>query len=131
MYLRSTSGRISANNLRQVDRLEAITTIGRIELDNVSWAELNAQSVSGRIDISEARVSDTIPRSDTRLSTTSGTVNVEIIGDRDDFSYEIRTTSGRTRVDGTRPPYVASRTDRVNTINIRTVSGSITLNFTQ
>ena len=131
MYLRSTSGRISANNLRQVDRLEARTTSGRIELDNVSWAELNAQSVSGRINISEARVSDTIPRSDTRLSTTSGTVNVEIIGERDNFSYAIRTTSGRTRVDGTHPPRTVSRTDRAKTIDIRTVSGSITLNFTQ
>ena len=130
-YLRSTSGRIFAENIQQLDRLEARTTSGRIELGNVSWVTLYARSVSGRIDINNGRVSDIGTRSNTQVSTTSGTVNMWITGQRDDFAYELRSTSGRRQVNGNRMPNITSSQvdSSAHVIDIRTVSGGINLNF--
>ena len=128
--LRSSSGRISLENVQMAEDLTLQTSSGRIELDRVAWGSLSARTSSGRINITRGQNGG--GAGSAVLQTSSGSVNVEIAGSRDDYRYELSTSSGSMRVDGERfSGRNAAGGQGDNEINVRTSSGSIRLDFTR
>ena len=128
--LRSSSGRISMENAEVAGDLTLQTSSGRIELDRVAWGDLSARTSSGNINIARGREGTT--GGSTTLQTSSGSVNVEIAGSRNDYRYVLNTSSGSMRVDGERyQGRNASGGNGSDEISIRTSSGSIRLDFTR
>ena len=128
MNIRSSSGRVEIANVPAVNDLTLQTSSGRVELNRVGWVNLTTRTSSGRIEIVRGR--ENIAGGSTVLQTSSGSVNVDIVGDRSSYRYELGTSSGSMRVDGER---FSGRDFRggsgADDISIRTSSGSIRLNF--
>ena len=121
---RTSSGRIEISDSR-FDNLHVSSSSGRQEIEDVSWNYLQAGSSSGRITIGDARVDSA--SGSTRVSASSGSVNLTMIGRESDFNYDLRSNSGSIRVNGGRRDRqnIGSRHD----ITVSTTSGSIRLNF--
>jgi len=151
LILSSTSGTIRMENIRATyldatavsgsirgenvitGYSELQSTSGSINIDNVGWHTMTARSVSGTIRLSDAQIRLTgNPEHGTSLQTTSGSAHLEIVsGTLQDFSYAINTTSGTMRVNSNRVTTgrSASHISGDHLIEIRTVSGSVRLDF--
>ena len=131
-YIRTTSGNITVDNVNHVDRLAINALSGRININGVSWHNLDARTTSGNINIMRSRAeASQNAQSHTQIRALSGNLNVSLLCRRDDFSLEMRTTSGAIRVNGDR---LANRgsvnlSGGSNTINAHATSGNINLDF--
>ena len=128
LYARSTSGSVRGESLDILEG-ELRSTSGSINVSDIIWLNLQANSTSGAVRITNGEVRTNMA-STTALQSTSGSANLEIRGNRDDFSYTISTTSGTARINGEshgRGTITDGRGE--HTISIRTVSGSSRLNF--
>ena len=132
--LRSTSGRLSIENVPYVERLYVSATSGRINLTNISWSNLEARAISGRIEVNRGRI-ETAPGLivNTSLTATSGRISMDILNNRDDFRLGLTATSGRITVDGTSlgGRGLINMGSGENIINVRTTSGRISVDFTR
>jgi len=125
LELRSTSGSVTGRNLNFTNgTLES--TSGNININDVGWNNINVQSTSGRIRITGADIRE----GSTRLQVTSGNINLEVSGRRDDFTYSFTSVSGSVRVNGER---LRGRTGSGgrggHPITMNVTNGNIRLNF--
>ena len=126
LEVRSTSGRISGRNLNFTNgTLESSS--GNINLNDASWNDLNARTISGQIRIAGADIGE----GSTQLHTTSGNIQM------DDISatlLEARSTSGR--IGGRNLSFTSGTLESSsgnislndvswNNLNARTISGQI------
>jgi len=125
LEVRSTSGSVNGRNLSFTSgTLES--TSGNIDINDVSWNNINVQTTSGRIRIAGADIRE----GSTRLQVTSGNINLEVNGRRDDFTYGFTSVSGSVRVNGER---LRGRTGTggggEHPITMNVTSGNIRLDF--
>jgi len=125
LEVRSTSGSVNGRNLSFTNgTLES--TSGSININDVSWNNINVQTTSGRIRITGADIRE----GSTRLQVTSGNINLEVNGRRNDFTYSFTSVSGSVRVNGER---LRGRTGTggggEHPITMNVTSGNIRLDF--
>jgi len=125
LEIRSTSGNVNGRNLNFTNgTLES--TSGNININDVGWNNINVQTTSGRIRITGADIRE----GSTRLQVTSGNINLEVSGRRDDFTYSFTSVSGSVRVNGERlrgRTGTGGRGEHPITMNV--TSGNIRLDF--
>jgi len=106
LTIRSTSGRVMANNI-ETHRLDAISTSGAI-------------TMQGKF------------HNETTVRATSGDVKLTVDGALDDYNWRMAATSGATRLNGQRTTTRAMVTSSIiNNINLTATSGRIDLNFSR
>jgi len=123
-----SSGSIRANNIAFANGTIR-TTSGSLTMNDARWDNLNANITSGSIRIAGASISDGATDGSTDLRSVSGSVNLEVRGNRNDFRYSLSATSGSVRVDGGRFDRRAVGGGGAHPITINTTSGSIRLDF--
>ena len=125
LEVRSTSGSVSGRNLSFTSGTLGSTS-GSINISDVDWNDINVQTTSGGIRITGAE----IRQGSTRLQVTSGNINLEVNGRRDDFTYSFTSVSGSVRVNGER---LRGRTGTGggggHPITMNVTSGNIRLDF--
>ncbi|MCL2361299.1 MAG: DUF4097 family beta strand repeat-containing protein [Defluviitaleaceae bacterium] len=129
--LHTTSGRISAERIPHADRFYVRATSGGISLESIGWTQMEARSVSGRINISRGNIDVDGQVSNTIVSATSGSVTVEVNNNQDDFRLNLSSTSGRMQVNGNNlgnRGQVGSGSGE-NLMDVRTTSGRVNVNF--
>ena len=128
MELRSSSGRVTVENVPDAGDISIQTSSGRIDIDRAGWHSLTARASSGRINVTRGQEAGQAGH--TNLQASSGVVAVEIAGRRSDYRYSLNVSSGNMRVDGDR---ISGRNfsggTGDNEIVIRTSSGNIRLDF--
>jgi len=126
LSLSATNGAISGVGLDFIDG-SARSVSGSIRFEDSSWESLTAGATNGSIRVSGARLGS---RGSTRLTTVSGSVELEALGAREDFSYSLSTVNGSIAVDGQRVGgRSASGGSGAYQIALRTTNGSIRLGF--
>jgi len=125
LEVHSTSGSVNGRNLSFTNGTLKSTS-GRININGVGWNSINVQSTSGRIRITGADIRE----GSTRLQVTSGNINLEVNGRRDDFTYSFTSVSGSVRINGER---LRGRTGTggggEHPITMNVTSGNIRLDF--
>ncbi|MCL1883821.1 MAG: DUF4097 domain-containing protein [Defluviitaleaceae bacterium] len=107
--------------------ISANSTSGSINLNNAHWETLLSESISGSIRVRGGRFMD-YDSGETRLQTTSGSVNVEIANNQNNFMYSAATTSGNVRINGQNHGRgTVSGGSGEHQVFMRTISGSVTL----
>ena len=125
LEVRSTSGSVNGRNLNFANgSLES--TSGSININDVGWNNINVQTTSGRIRVTGANIRE----GSTRLQVTSGNINLEVNGRREDFTYSFTSVSGSVRINGERLRGRAGTGGRgEHPITMNVTSGNIRLNF--
>ena len=94
----SISGRVEVfNNPQIAEDIHVLCVSGRVHIQGVEWRNMYATSVSGRIEVYGT------PHGDTTLNTTTGRIDMEVIGrGYGEFSYNLTSSTGRVEIDGNR-----------------------------
>ncbi|MCR5672990.1 MAG: DUF4097 domain-containing protein [Lachnospiraceae bacterium] len=117
--LSASSGEIKCDSVK-ADKVEIDVSSGEIELLRVFADDLKCETSSGDININETEVSDF----DAHAS--SGEVTACLIGDEDDFSYELKASSGDIKLNGQKIEDKYEKDNGTdNKIKIKTSSGDI------
>ncbi|MCL2572018.1 MAG: DUF4097 family beta strand repeat-containing protein [Defluviitaleaceae bacterium] len=129
--LRATTGQIRTENI-DAYTLQIQTTTGRIGVSNATWFNLDIRATTGRIGVGNGYAQSAEGSlTQTQISATTGSVSLEMRNNQDDFRFNMTSSTGRLRLNGSR---LADRGTigmgtGVNTIDIRTTTGSIDLDF--
>jgi len=124
--LDTKSGNITVSGQTNVDtEIKAKANSGFIDIDVTAWASLSAETGSGNITAAG------YPHGTTSAKAGSGNVTMRLGGNESDFSYDISTGSGLIRIGGNRVGSPARNINNAagNTINIRTSSGNVRVDF--
>jgi len=130
--MRTTTGRQTIENVPHIEIVNTTSTTGRVDITNIGWATMGIRTTTGRIDISRGRpLCPNGNMSSTSLVATTGNANVELLANQEDFRLSLVSTTGRIQSGGAR---LADRGmidtgSGDNIIDIRTTSGSITVDF--
>ncbi len=117
--LSASSGEISCDSVK-ADKVEIDVSSGDIELLRVFADDLKCETSSGDITINETEAGDF----DAHAS--SGEITVSLIGDEDDYSYELKATSGDIKFNGQKIEDKYEKDNGAdNKIKIKTSSGDI------
>ena len=119
LTIRSTSGEVTVESTR--GNLEAGSTSGDIRLADLEGV-FSVGTTSGSI-----RSSDLTLRGSSRFNSVSGSIQIDVSGDPERFSYAMQTVSGDIRVGETRIGGRYERGGAGTLIEASTVSGSITV----
>jgi len=122
LTVRASSGNITLNNVEALD-INASASSGNIRITNAVYEELTAETSSGNINMSGVFYGYT------NVQASSGNVTLNVEGAEPNFNYETRASSGTVRVDGSRLGTAIVNNAADNSINARTTSGNIRINF--
>ena len=124
--LNSSNGAIKIENAEVKGALKAITSNGKIIFTEVIALEsINVHTSNGEIDLSN------ITTNDLKAQTSNGPINVDILGNYDDYRIELDTSNGSTYIDGDEKNDSVYNPSIDNVIELDTSNGTIRLNFIQ
>jgi len=124
--LETKSGNITVSGQTNADaEIRAKANSGFIDIDITAWASLSAETLYGNIETTG------YPHGTTSAVARSGNVTMKLGGNEGDFSYDLSTRSGLIRIGGNRVGSPARNINNAagNTINIRTSSGNVRVDF--
>ncbi len=121
--LNSSNGRISVSNTTNLQEIDINTSNGRIYLTDVETSSVDAYTSNGKI-IVKGLIS-----TDISLDTSNGSIEVEIVGDIDDYEIFMDTSNGSLSYDG-----ILVESEHLNEngqyeVRLDTSNGDITLTF--
>lgn len=123
-HFSSSSGRITLAGA-VFEELAVTSASGRQEISDSAWTRLAATSFSGAVVIRGARPQQ---GGESRVSASSGRVDMEVAMPHEMFDYSVESSSGRIRINDRNVAASVSRRGE-HRIAINTKSGSIALNF--
>ena len=145
LSINNTNGGITFENIKKLEfeNIDLSTSNGRIELNEVIADDISIKTSNGRIDISEVtskkiyakssngslNLYDTISK-DIELKTSNGSINAKIIGNKNDYNFELKTSNGKIKLNNNEYSNKLNENNKSNQdIYAKTSNGSIKINF--
>ena len=119
----SSNARINASNILAYD-LSLTSSNGRISIQDIETEKVNITTSNSRIDFRN------LDSNDIELRSSNGRIEGSIIGNREDFQKNIRTSNGRIMIDGeNHGTIINDRIELDQIIRAQTSNGRIDLTF--
>ncbi len=125
LNVNTSNGTINLVDVEVASTIDANTSNGRIYLTNVSATEIDADSSNGKI------IASGIIAQDIALETSNGDIELEVLGDREDYAVRMDTSNGDMNYDGIGVSQTSFNPEGTLSIDLHTSNGDIDLRFTE
>lgn len=123
VQLGSSNGEIQATNVITPQTLDIDTLNGKIDLFNVSALEITCDTSNGSI------YGKTIATDMLECQTANGNIEMDILGQFEDYHLLMTTDNGSYYLDGTKVTVNNYHTDVASKIQLSSINGNILINF--